>query len=173
MKDDTPHAAEPCWLAIEEFVSSGLLQEVNRQFFHPLGLALAVKRENGGLTGLAGVIDGRDDEEGFVYEQFTDAEATRPRPAGRAGTPARHPARATRLRRGTPAGVSDHFHVKVAGDRNEARSYVVREHARAVIEVNREGDAGARDASGQHQWPKRTAVLEPCAGPCLGRSLAR
>lgn len=53
---------------IREFVEIGFLQEVNRQFFHPLGLALEVKSDDGINWSLSGVWDYRDDPEGIVYE---------------------------------------------------------------------------------------------------------
>jgi len=64
---------------MREFVESGLLQEVNRQFFHPLGLALAVESEEGVPARLAYIHDGRDDPEGFVFEQLTPADTARAR----------------------------------------------------------------------------------------------
>jgi hypothetical protein len=60
---------------IAEFVSEGYLQEVNRRFFHPLGLALAVSVNDDGTDArLACVWDARDDPEGFVFD---DAEASK------------------------------------------------------------------------------------------------
>jgi len=57
---------------IKEFQEKGFLQEANRQFFHPLGLALEVvfDRETGEVK-LGGVWDYRDDPEGIL---FTDGE---------------------------------------------------------------------------------------------------
>lgn len=51
---------------IGEFRREGYLQEVNRQFFHPLGLALAVNVADG-TERLSGVWDDRDDPEGIRY----------------------------------------------------------------------------------------------------------
>lgn len=43
--------------------------EVNRQFFHPLGLALAITvNEDGDAVGLAGIIDMRGEEDGVIYD---------------------------------------------------------------------------------------------------------
>lgn len=53
---------------IAEFRRLGLLQEVNRLFFHPRGLALEVVMEEDGTERLGGVWDDRDDPEGFVYD---------------------------------------------------------------------------------------------------------
>lgn len=41
----------------------GILQEVNRVFFHPLGLSAEVEIESGALR----IQDHRDDEEGVIY----------------------------------------------------------------------------------------------------------
>lgn len=51
---------------IAEFRREGYLQELNRRFLHPLGLALEVVIEEDGLR-LGGVWDYRDDPEGIVY----------------------------------------------------------------------------------------------------------
>ena len=55
------------WMDLNEFVNEGFLQEVNRQFFHPLGLALAVSYSDGKAVGLAGLWDYRDDPEGMIF----------------------------------------------------------------------------------------------------------
>jgi len=54
---------------IKEFRDKGFLQEVNRQFFHPLGLALEVitDGDTGEVVSLGGVWDYRDDPEGMFY----------------------------------------------------------------------------------------------------------
>jgi hypothetical protein len=52
---------------IKEFRERGYLQEVNRQFFHPLGLALEIVSEDG-IEKLGGIWDYRDDEEGIYYD---------------------------------------------------------------------------------------------------------
>lgn len=53
---------------IKEFRALGFLQEANRLFFHPLGLALEViiNDETGDET-LGGVWDYRDDPEGMLF----------------------------------------------------------------------------------------------------------
>lgn len=53
---------------IKEFRELGFLQEANRQFFHPLGLALetTVDEETGEKI-LGGVWDFRDDPEGMAF----------------------------------------------------------------------------------------------------------
>lgn len=50
-------------LTASELVDEGFLQEANRQFFHPLGLALFVNAKNGSV---GVVID--DDFEGWHYD---------------------------------------------------------------------------------------------------------
>src|SRR5690242_2148321 len=57
-------------LSMEELVTSGILQETNRRWFHPLGLALAVEvhdatpdRQVSKLV----ILDGRDDPGGFIF----------------------------------------------------------------------------------------------------------
>lgn len=52
---------------IKEFRETGLLAEVNRTFFHPLGLALEVVVEDDGSEKLGGIWDYRDDPEGILY----------------------------------------------------------------------------------------------------------
>lgn len=58
---------EPKKMSIAEFREQGYLQELNRQFLHPLGLALEVVREGDGTERLGGVWDYRDDPEGMIY----------------------------------------------------------------------------------------------------------
>lgn len=53
---------------LNEFKEEGFLQEVNRLFFHPLGLALEViVDEDGNVERLGGVWDYRDDPEGIFF----------------------------------------------------------------------------------------------------------
>ena len=52
------------YMDIREFMDEGYLQEANRQFFHPLGLALSVDCDT---WTLGNVWDSRDDIEGFIY----------------------------------------------------------------------------------------------------------
>lgn len=55
-------------MPFQDFVDLGFLQESNRQFFHPLGLALEVVVDTSGkVVGLCGVWDYREDSEGMVY----------------------------------------------------------------------------------------------------------
>lgn len=50
-----------------ELRDSGMLQEVNRLFFHPLGIKLALQAHGGELA-IHGFIDDRDDPEGVRFE---------------------------------------------------------------------------------------------------------
>jgi len=47
-------------------LESGLLFEINRQFMHPLGLALAVRKNNNGLLEI-GIKDGREKPEEMLF----------------------------------------------------------------------------------------------------------
>jgi len=53
---------------IKEFREQGYLQEVNRQFFHPLGLALEVSIDENGNEVLGGIWDYREDDDGIYYD---------------------------------------------------------------------------------------------------------
>jgi len=64
-------------IGIKEFRDAGYLQEVNRRFLHPLGLALEViVDEEDGSEKLGGIWDSRDDPEGFVFGTFDGDKAT-------------------------------------------------------------------------------------------------
>ena len=57
---------------IQEFQRLGYLQEVNRRFFHPLGLALAVDDPEDGTSWTLGSIwDEREDPEGWFFDTST------------------------------------------------------------------------------------------------------
>lgn len=67
-------------LPISEFRASGYLQEVNRLFFHPIGLALSIKTLEDGTEVLGDIWDCRDDPEGIAYGDVSkciDVEAAR------------------------------------------------------------------------------------------------
>lgn len=53
-------------IPIKEFRESGYLQELNRQFLHPLGLALEVLQHDDGTEVLGGIWDYRNDAEGIT-----------------------------------------------------------------------------------------------------------
>lgn len=66
------------YLSVAEFVSAGWLQEANRLFFHPHGLALEVTvPDEGGEPFLSGVWDYRDDPEGVVFGGLEEGERSR------------------------------------------------------------------------------------------------
>lgn len=52
---------------IKEFREKGFLQEANRLFFHPLGLALEIIINEDGSERLGGVWDYREDSEGMSF----------------------------------------------------------------------------------------------------------
>ncbi len=71
-------------ISIAEFRELGLVHELNRQFLHPLGLALEVIVEDDGSERLGGIWDYRDDPEGILYgtldrEKMKSAEDFRAR----------------------------------------------------------------------------------------------
>lgn len=55
-------------MSIKEFREVGFLQEANRLFFHPLGLALEVIVE-GDTERLGGIWDYREEPEGVLFSQ--------------------------------------------------------------------------------------------------------
>lgn len=63
---------------IKEFRDKGYLQELNRKFLHPLGLALEVIIDNMGEKNesvkLGGIWDYREDEEGIIFSDDIDEE---------------------------------------------------------------------------------------------------
>lgn len=70
-------ADEPRKMSINEYRSLGYLQEVNRGFFHPHGLALEVVVDDDGTERLGGIWDYRDDPEGIVFGDTTGPEFAR------------------------------------------------------------------------------------------------
>ena len=55
-------------ISIKEFRENGYLQELNRRFLHPLGLALEVKVNDDKTEEISGVWDYREDAEGIFYD---------------------------------------------------------------------------------------------------------
>jgi len=55
------------YIDIKEFRELGILQELNRLFLHPLGLALEVAIEDDGTEKLGRIWDYREDDEGIKY----------------------------------------------------------------------------------------------------------
>jgi hypothetical protein len=66
----------PKRMTAKEFRELGYLQELNRQFLHPLGLALeiAVDKDTGAET-FGQVWDARGDPEGIVFAKIDEEEA--------------------------------------------------------------------------------------------------
>lgn len=54
---------------LRDFIDLGLLQEVNRQFLHPLGLALSLHVDDDpSVVTFDGILDARDDPEGYRFD---------------------------------------------------------------------------------------------------------
>ena len=51
----------------KEFREMGLLQEINRFFLHPLGLALEFRQDDKGNDSINGIWDCREDPEGVLF----------------------------------------------------------------------------------------------------------
>lgn len=63
-----PEASDRKYMSLEEFKDSGYLQEVNRRFLHPLGLALELGAATpDGVLYINGIWDCRDDPEGIRF----------------------------------------------------------------------------------------------------------
>ena len=59
-------------MSIKEFREAGYLQELNRRFLHPLGLALeVVVDEETGEERLGRIWDYREDPEGLIFDETT------------------------------------------------------------------------------------------------------
>ena len=63
-------------LDLKEFKDGGYLQELNRRFLHPLGLAMAVKVGEDGEVTFDSIWDCRDDVEGIVYDAMKQKAST-------------------------------------------------------------------------------------------------
>lgn len=62
------------YIGAAEFAAEGYLQEVNRRFLHPLGLALEILVDGDGVTTFGGVWDFRDDPEGMNFGDTDNPE---------------------------------------------------------------------------------------------------
>ena len=57
-------------MSIKEFRELGFIQEINRNYLHPVGLALCVTiDEETGEEAILNVIDARDDDEGIYFAE--------------------------------------------------------------------------------------------------------
>lgn len=54
-------------MSVREFRERGYLQELNRRFLHPLGLAIEVALDEDGVERFGQVWDYRDDPEGLIF----------------------------------------------------------------------------------------------------------
>ena len=85
--DSTPQDKPRKHMDIAELMQVGYLQEANRLFFHPLGLALEVNRDKNEETGekgpwyISGVWDARDDLEGIIFGDDIMKDKETPRKA--------------------------------------------------------------------------------------------
>lgn len=79
MSTEPQETEEPInYMDLAEFRSFGYLQEINRRFLHPLGLALEVVVHEDGTETLGGIWDYRDDPEGMCYgPEMLDLEKCR------------------------------------------------------------------------------------------------
>lgn len=59
------------YMDINEFREKGYLHELNRQFLHPLGLALEIKFDEDGNASIGGIWDYREDPEGIAFAAGT------------------------------------------------------------------------------------------------------
>jgi len=98
------------YMDLAEFRDFGFLQEANRLFFHPLGLALDVYITDG-ITTLGGVQDYRDDPEGFVFTDLTSEESL-----AKATTVAKEAARHIKVREDLFGNVIQPLGTTVAAD---------------------------------------------------------
>jgi hypothetical protein len=57
---------------LKHFMDSGLLQECNRLFFHPRGMALIVGIDDEDNYSLRGIADSTEDPEGFLFTEISE-----------------------------------------------------------------------------------------------------
>ena|GEM_PF-2201440 len=77
-------------MSVAEFRKLGYLQELNRQFLHPLGLALEIIVDDAtGEESLGGIWDYRDDPDGIRYESVDSEKASAVLQAQKLHEPAR------------------------------------------------------------------------------------
>lgn len=58
----------------EEFKNQGYLQELNRLFLHPLGVALGIKTEKNEIVDFI-IIDNTQEKDGMIFESLDDKES--------------------------------------------------------------------------------------------------
>ena len=64
----------PKYIDPKEFAEAGYLLEINRQFLHPLGMAIGIVIEEDGSARIEGVRDFRDDPEGCIFAEIDEAD---------------------------------------------------------------------------------------------------
>lgn len=74
---DRPPPPELPDMDVSDFRALGYVQEINRLFLHPLGLALYVFIDGDGIERLGGVLDARADPAGLTYDDLTPQDAVR------------------------------------------------------------------------------------------------
>jgi len=62
------------YITVEKFRTEGYLQELNRRFLHPLGLALSVDIDEDGNETFGEIWDYRSDEEGIYYDLLNSSD---------------------------------------------------------------------------------------------------
>lgn len=62
------------YMNLREFADKGYLQEANRQFFHPLGLALVLNEYPDGRVEFVGILDQRSDAAGIYFDLANSPE---------------------------------------------------------------------------------------------------
>jgi len=60
-------------MPLQQFIDDGYLQEANRRFLHPLGLALAIDADEGTVD----IWNAQDDPEGWVFADLSDDDSAR------------------------------------------------------------------------------------------------
>ena len=59
---------EQKYMNLKDFRQLGYLQELNRRFLHPLGLALEIYKEDNGDFRFGKIWDNREDKEGIYFD---------------------------------------------------------------------------------------------------------
>lgn len=65
-------------MPLTQFARIGYLQEVNRRFLHPMGLAIALSKDNDtGAVRFLGIQDHSEDPEGMTFKSFSESDVER------------------------------------------------------------------------------------------------
>jgi hypothetical protein len=68
VEPNTPSESGIKYMSVKEFREAGYLQELNRRFLHPLGLALEVVMQANNQEYFGRIWDCRDDPEGWLFD---------------------------------------------------------------------------------------------------------